>query len=93
MRPKLNRSAVRISFLDCEILGFLHTPVQGDPFARLNQDRSPFLAVTSASITGADTEMAAPFLAVNGQRAFTVELISDPDASENGMAQFEEAET
>ena len=91
-RPQLNRSAVRFCFLDCEILGFLHTPVQGDPFARLNQDRSPFLAVTSASIIGTDTEMAAPFLAVNGQRAFTVELISDPGAAEKDMSELEEAE-
>jgi hypothetical protein len=91
--PQLNRSAVRFCFHDCEILGFLHTPVQGDPFARLNQDRSPFVAVTSASIIGGATEMAAPFLAVNGQRAFTVELIPDAEAVESGMSELEEAET
>ena len=32
------------------------TFIKGDPLARLNQDRASFLAVTSASIIGADTD-------------------------------------
>ena len=91
-KAPLNRSGVRFCFTDCEILGFLHTPVQGDPFARLNQERSPFLAVTSASIVGSDTEMAAAFLAVNSQQVFTVEMIADDDAAAAGVPAFEEAE-
>jgi hypothetical protein len=93
MSPQPNRRAVRFCFPDCEILGFLHAPLQGDPFARLNQDRSSFLAVTSASIIGSDTERAAPFVAVNSRQAFTLEIITDDDAVEDGSTLFEEAES
>ena len=86
-----NRSAVRFCFPDCEILGFLHTPSQGDPLARLNQDRSSFLAVTSASIIGSDTERIAAFLAVNSRQIFTVEMITDDDAIEESSFLFEGA--
>jgi hypothetical protein len=91
VKPQLNRAAVRICFPDCEILGFLHVPPHGDPFARLNQDRSSFLAVTSASIIGSDTERAAPFVAVNSRQAFTLEMIADDDAVEESSSVFEEA--
>jgi hypothetical protein len=93
--PQLTRSAVRFCFPDCEILGFLHTPPQGDPLARLNQDRASFLGVTSASIIGADTERAAAFIAVNSRKLFTAEIIGDDDmddTAEEDLPAFEEAE-
>jgi hypothetical protein len=90
--PQLNRSAVRFCFPECEILGFLHTPPQGDPLARLNQDRASFLAVTSASIIGSDTERASAFIAVNSRQVFTVEMIGDDDSAEEDLPAFEEAE-
>ena len=91
VRPQQNRSAARFRFPDCEIVGFLHTPLQGDPLARLFQDRSPFLAVTSASIIGSDAEMAAAFLAVNCDGVFTIELMGDDDVIEDDASIFEEA--
>lgn len=90
VKPQLNRSAVRLCFPDWEILGFLHTPMQGDPFARLNQERCPFIAVTSASIIGSDTERAAAFLAVNSRQVFTVELLADEETVEEEAQAFEE---
>ena len=90
-KPKLTRSALRFSFADGEILGFLHTPAQGDPFARLNQERGLFIAVTSASITGQDTEMAAPFLAVTSAHVVTIEAMTPDEDIQGEPAVFEEA--
>lgn len=90
---KLTRTAVRFRFPNWEILGFLHTPPQGDPLARLNLDRSPFLAVTSASIVGSDTERAAPFVVVNSRHVYTIEMIADDDTVEDDSLMFEWAES
>ena len=62
---------------DCEILGFLHTSAHGDPVVRLNQDASPFFALTSASVIGPDVEFAAAFLAVNRAHVFAAEALAD----------------
>jgi hypothetical protein len=91
-KPALNRVAVRFCFPQYEILGFLHTPPQGDPLARLNQDRGSFVAVTSASILGSDTERAASFVAVNARQVFTAETLSYDDAIEDDSSLLEEAE-
>jgi len=91
VRPQLNRCAVRFCLPDCEAVGFLHTPPQGDPFARLNQDRGAFLALTSVSLIGADTEMTVEFLAVNSHHVISAELIAHDDTAVEGESMFEEA--
>jgi hypothetical protein len=77
--PQLNRSAIRLCFPDCEVLGFLHTPAMGDPVARLNQEQNPFIAITSASMIGSDNEFAAAFLAVNRLHVFAAEIPADEE--------------
>jgi hypothetical protein len=91
VKPQLNRCAVRFCFPDCEALGFLHTPPQGDPFARLNQDRGAFLALTSVSLVGAEAEMTVEFLAVNSLHVLTAEIIAQDDTVLEGTSVFEEA--
>lgn len=90
VKPQLNRCAVRFCLPTCEASGFLHTPLQGDPFARLNQDRGAFLALTSASLIGADTEMTFEFLAVNSQHVVSAEIIAQDDTTLEGASMFEE---
>jgi hypothetical protein len=59
------RSPVRLQVGGYQIQGFMHVPGRGDPMTRLNQLRHPFIAMTSASVMGPDSQFAAPFLAVN----------------------------
>jgi hypothetical protein len=89
-KPHLNRCAVRLCLPSCEALGFMHTPAQGDPFARLNQDRGAFLALTSVSLVGAEDEMTVEFLAVNSQHVLTAEIIGHDEAEIEGTSVFEE---
>ena len=74
--PLQNRSGIRLCMPECEVLGFVHTPAQGDPILRLNQDTAPFFALTSASLLGPDIEFAAAFLAVNRAHVFAAEAFA-----------------
>jgi len=70
-----NRSPLRLSIAEFVIQGFLHVPRGGDALKRLNQERHPFVALTSASVVGPEVEIAVPFLAVNQRHvAWAVEL-------------------
>ena len=89
--PQLNRSAIRLCFPDCEVLGFLHTPAAGDPVARLNQEQNPFIALTSASMIGSDNEFAAAFLAVNRLHVFAAEVLADDEPLAEDAESFDEA--
>jgi hypothetical protein len=62
---RFNRAAVHLCVGEYEIQGFLHVPGRGDVLTRLNRDKYSFIALTSASVVGPDSEFAAPFLAVN----------------------------
>jgi hypothetical protein len=62
---RFNRAAVLLRVGDFDIQGFVHVPGRGDILTRLNRDKYPFMALTSASVIGPDSELAAPFLAVN----------------------------
>jgi hypothetical protein len=91
--PPRNRCGIRICLPSYELRGFLHTPIQGDPVNRLNQDQAEFFALTSASVVGDDTEFAAAFVAVNRSQIFSVETLADPldDAvSEDALAAAED---
>jgi hypothetical protein len=90
-KPQLNRCAVRFCFPGCEASGFLHTPAQGDPLARLNQDRGVFIALTSVSVIGVDAEMTFEFLAVNSHHVISAEVIGKDDTALEGASLFEEA--
>jgi hypothetical protein len=62
---RFNRAAVLLRVGEFDIQGFVHVPGRGDILTRLNRDKYPFIALTSASVIGPDSEIAAPFLAVN----------------------------
>lgn len=83
-----SRAPVRLRVGEFDIDGFVHVPPGGAPLARIQQGGSPFLAVTSASIAGPDTQLAAGFVAVNrhrivaAQAAFVSEQAAAPGASD-----------
>ncbi len=60
----LTRAAVRLRVGAFDIEGFVHVPPGGDPLLRFNLDTHPFIALTSVSVVGPDTQFAWPFLAV-----------------------------
>jgi len=72
---RFNRAAVRLCVGEYEIQGFLHVPGRGDVLTRLNRDKYPFIALTSASVVGPDSEFAAPFLAVNLEHVMAAQEI------------------
>lgn len=85
---RFNRAAVHLCVGEYEIQGFLHVPGRGDVLTRLNRDKYPFIALTSASVVGPDSELAAPFLAVNrthimaAQELLEVETETPPPGEE-----------
>ena len=87
--PPQNRCGIRISLPGYELRGFLHTPAQGDPIMRLNQDQACFFALTSASVIGEDSEFAAAFVAVNKNQVFAIEPLDealDNDDADDALA-------
>jgi hypothetical protein len=62
---RFNRAAVMLRVGEFDVQGFVHVPGRGDILTRLNREKYPFIALTSASVMGPDSEIAAPFLAVN----------------------------
>ncbi len=56
---------VRVRIGSYTIDGDVHVPPQGTPADRLNYERHPFVAMTSASVIGPDVQFAAAFVAVN----------------------------
>jgi hypothetical protein len=57
------------------VRGFVHVPPGGDPLARLNVGRHPFIALTSVSIVGPDRELATGFLAVQRQHVIAAQAL------------------
>jgi hypothetical protein len=76
---RFNRAAVRLCVGEYEIQGFLHVPGRGDVLTRLNRDKYPFIALTSTSVVGPDSEFAAPFLAVNRTHIMAAQEILEDD--------------
>lgn len=72
---KFKRAPVRLQVEKFTIEGYVHVPPGGDAMIRLNQDRHPYLAVTSASIRGSDTEFAAAFVAISRRHLTAVQMI------------------
>ena len=72
---RFTRASVRLQVADHLLEGFVHVPPGGDPIARLNQDRHPFIALTSASVLGPESEFAAPFVAVNRSYILAVQHV------------------
>jgi hypothetical protein len=62
---RFTRSAIRLWVGNFVIQGFLHVPRGGDPMRRLNQDSHPFIALTSTSVVGPNSDSVSSFLAVN----------------------------
>jgi hypothetical protein len=74
-----SRAAVALWVGGFQVSGFVHVPRGGVALARLNQVTQPFIAVTSASVTGPGVEMELPFVAVNRARVDAAEDLL-PDA-------------
>lgn len=90
---RYNRAAVHLCVGEYEIQGFIHVPGRGDVLTRLNRDKYPFIALTSASVVGPDSELAAPFLAVNRTHIMAAQELLDeetdlPAPGEEPRAEF-----
>lgn len=87
-KAQYHRLAVRLSVQDYLIEGYVHTADRIDILGRLNQVSRPFIALTRATVVGPDTEVRAPFLAVNlphvasAQTAFRVDAILEEGAGQ-----------
>jgi len=64
---------VRLRVGTFDIEGFVHVPPHADPLQRLNQDAHLFIAVTSGSAVGPDTQFETPFLAVRRSHILAVQ--------------------
>ena len=67
------RSPIRLWLAEFSVRGFVHVPAGGSAMARFNQQSHPFIALTSASVVGPETELAVPFLAVNREHIIAAE--------------------
>lgn len=78
------RSPVKLWVADFCIQGFVHVPRGGTVMNRLNQPGHAFIALTSVSVIGPETELARPFLAVNREKILAAEEIrhEEPGDSE-----------
>jgi hypothetical protein len=59
------RTAIRVRLDDYDLQGFIHVRGVGDPVARLSQNKQPFIALTSVSVVGPESDFATSFLALN----------------------------
>ena len=75
------RARVRLRVGAFDIEGFVHVPPRGDPLLRFNQDTHQFIAVTSTSVVGPDTQSESPFLAVKRSHILAVQPL-DQEAPE-----------
>lgn len=82
---RFNRAAVMLRVGDFDIQGFVHVPGRGDILTRLNRDKYPFIALTSASVIGPDSEIAAPFLAVNRSHILAAQEIRQEDVEPEAL--------
>jgi hypothetical protein len=89
---RFNRAAVRLCVGEYEIQGFLHVPGRGDILTRLNRDKYPFIALTSASVVGPDSEFAAPFLAVNRDHIMAAQELLDEEQEQTANHEDASAE-
>ena len=76
------RSAIRLWLAEFSIRGFVHVPAGGSAMARLNQQSRAFIAVTSCSVVGPDTELAVPFIAINREHVIAAEEMRHDDPVE-----------
>jgi hypothetical protein len=89
---RFNRAAVRLCVGEYEIQGFLHVPGRGDILTRLNRDKYPFIALTSASVVGPDSEFAVPFLAVNRTHIMAAQELLDEESEPPAPGEEAQAE-
>ena len=75
------RGTLRVRVGEFDVRGSVHLPRGGASLARLSHDTHPFVAMTSASVTGPDLQLTAPFLAVSRRQILAAQEIRD-DASE-----------
>ena len=71
------RCAIRLNVGDYAVEGFLHVPRGSNPFARLNQDRHTFFALSAVSVMGPDAQFAAPFLAIKRSEVIAIQGVEN----------------
>ena len=74
---RFQRAAVRLQVASNQLNGFVHVVPGADPISRLNQDRHPFVALTSASVIGVRSEFASPFVAVHRAYIQAIQAVGD----------------
>jgi hypothetical protein len=77
------RAPVRLWVGEFSIRGFVHVPSGGTAKVRLDQHSHAFIALTSASVIGQETEIAVPFLAVNRESILAAEELVHEDQEES----------
>ena len=89
-----SRGTMRLRVGSFVIEGFLHVPPGGECLKRLNQGQHDFVALTSVSVTGPDSQFATPFLAVNRLHVLAAQALShDVDTEDEPLeVSFEVAE-
>ncbi len=86
------RAAVRLRIGVFDVEGFVHVPPHGDPLLRFNQDTHPFIALTSASVVGPDTEFAWPFLAVKTSQVLAAQPLEHEAADLAAVSESSETD-
>jgi len=72
---QFRRVPVRLRLGPFVVEGFVHVAPGGDVISRLLQTRHPFLALTSVSVMGPESELTAPFIAANRRYIAAVQEI------------------
>ena len=88
----LTRAPVRLRVGAFDIEGFVHVPPRGDPLLRFNQGTHPFIALTSASVVGPDTEFAWPFLAVKTSQVLAAQPLEHEAADLAAVSESSETD-
>ncbi len=86
------RAPVRLRVGPFDIEGFVHVPPRGDPLLRVNRDTHPFIALTSTSVVGPDTQFESPFLAVKRSHILAVQPLDQAAPQLAAVSESSEAD-
>jgi hypothetical protein len=78
---RFTRASIRVRVGDFDIQGFVHVPPGGAAMKRLDQNNHAFVSLTSALITGPDTQSTAPFLAVNRNHIIAAQEVGQVESA------------
>ncbi len=75
---QFTQAPVCFRIAEFEVRGFVHVPPGGEPMKRLEQNKHPFISLTSVLVTGPGTDFSVPFLAVNRERVVAAQQLVLP---------------